>query len=54
MELLEGIEKRMRKEKREERKRDEEVELGREEIGYRLKSRKSSGVGWNYERGLEV
>lgn len=54
MELLGGIEERMRKGKREERKRDEEAELGREEIGYRLKSRKSSGVGWNYERGLEV
>lgn len=54
MELLGGIEERMRKRKRKERKRDEEAELGREEIGYRLKSRKSSGVGWNYQRGLEV
>lgn len=34
MELLGGIEERVRKGKREERKRDEEAELGREEIGY--------------------
>lgn len=57
MELLGGIEERVRKGKREERKRDEEAELRREEIGYRLKSRKSRGVDgitnevWKYGRG---